>query len=275
MPLKNQSSNSSALKSSLTLKNLIPMLRASLRSPEVRKLIGASLGWGGAIVFGSIAIFFVSQLLVIRASIKSEELFVSTLTQKYNAMLSLESSADVLELNQALMDAAMPSEEGVPELMGQIQKIATESGVSLQSLQYGGSSKSSSNEASPVGDFEVVTMQASGSTPLISGLITFLKNLESGSRVVSTRNVSFSQTDSKDSTGISIAMTIDSYYIPSISEDDSDVAAENGFDRDASKPLSFDITSPEFTRLVDFLKTLRIYKSETQSGSVGKSNPFQ
>ncbi|MCL5004087.1 MAG: type II secretion system protein M [Patescibacteria group bacterium] len=171
-------------------------------------------------------------------------------SQKINNYVSLQQP---LKSTATLVDQALPDAGNIPDLMTQIQSIASGSAVTLRSLQFGGSTGGSK------GSFQTISLQAvfEGS---YAGISSLLKNLESTSRLIGVSSISFDA--QKDPNDVSSTFVITAYYLP--------VAVSPAVDQ-----ATLDFQSPATQKVLNFLKNLTPYTPQTTSVDVGKSNPFQ
>lgn len=275
MPLKNLPSNNKLLNQLQT------------RRGDIKRFAPIILGWGGFVILFILSLILYSSISEKRTEIKKAEELVELLEEKRETLARLESSSKTLELDEILIDTALPSEDFVPSLMGQVQKIATESGVHLKTLQFGGSSsRVAADESESAGTpttFERVNLQTVG-VASFSNLIRFLKSLETASRVVDVSEVRFTLGGEEDTSGsLSATVRLSSYYLgedtpPAQVIDEMGEMGEMGEmagEVDITRPLLLDLSSPEFVHLSDYLKTLRVYKLEAPTGQVGKPDPFR
>jgi len=118
-----------------------------------------------------------------------------------------------IEDSYLMLEQALPSEDGVPYLMTQVQQIASSSGVTVGSLQYSGGSKAALDveEGPHIGKVRislsgVVNPQA---------FISFVTNMERASRILDLEGLRYSY--SQDDNEISFSSIVVSYYLPIVS----------------------------------------------------------
>lgn len=181
---------------------------------------------------------------------KEELKNVTQRLENINKLVSLQQS---LKSSLTLVDKALPSAEGVPSLMIQIQAIATESGVTLKALQFGGLAKV---EGAP---YRKISLQA-----ILEGtftnLSTLLKTLENSSRLVDVESVAFDTRKGEGS--LSAALGLSAYFL------DTAVAVK-------TDGMALTFTSKVGLDTLDYLKKLKIYEPQTSLSTTGKSNPFE
>ena len=194
-----------------------------------------------------------------KLSAKNEEL--KQLKAKSSRLNSLISNQSTLKANLKLVDMAVPSKDNVPNLMTQIQRIASDSGVTLKALQFGTSSlNTSAGESNRVladKNIKRVLLQAIAEGAF-SNLQSFLRNLEEASRLISVDNVTFENKKSGSSVASTLGLT--SYYVDNVPTDPS---------------FSLDLGSEDLKTTLVKLKSMKIYETETTFSGVGKANPFE
>lgn len=211
-------------------------------------------GLGGSIVL-TLFIFLptVSRLPENYRKNKEQKAELTNVLQRLENINKLVSFQQSLKSSLALVDKALPSSEEVPSLMTQIQAIATESGVTLKALQFGGLAKV---EGVP---YRKISLQA-----ILEGtfanLSTLLKTLENSSRLVDVESVAFDTR--KGEGGLSAALGLSAYFLDTAAAPKSDGGA-----------LTF--TSKVGLETLDYLKKLKIYEPQTSPSTTGKSNPFE
>lgn len=183
---------------------------------------------------------------------KKELQSVSQHLKNINDLVTLQQS---LKSSLVLIDAALPSKEEVPNLMIQVQSIATESGITLKAVQFGGIAKVEGSA------HQKITLQTvlEGS---FGSLLTLLKSLENSSRIIDVESLNFDARKGEDN--LSASFGLNAYFL----------------DEGANKKNSAEVSPASFTSkaglsTLDYLKNLRIYEPQAVSTSVGKSNPFR
>lgn len=173
------------------------------------------------------------------------------LTDRLSKINTLVSSQQAIKSSVVLADKALPSKDDIPDLMNQIQAIATSSGVSLKSLQFGGITKA------PEGDFKKISMQAvmDGN---FTNMLNMLSNVEVTSRIINVHSVSF---DSQKGDSLTASLGLNAYF--------SDTTAK------PTGKSSLDFSSPSITSTLDYIKKLKPYNAQKTDINVGKSNPFE
>lgn len=182
---------------------------------------------------------------------KEKLVLVSERLKIINNLVSLQQS---LKSSLSLADKALPSREEVPILMTQIQALATESGVLLKTLQFGGISK-----ATEAGH-KKISLQAMLEGSYVN-LTSFLKNLEKTSRIIDVETVSFDSR--KNQENLSASLGLSAYFL----EKETTKIGPTG--------VALTFTSQSGLETLNYLKTLRVYEPQTEPATVGKSNPFE
>jgi|GEM_PF-5186568 Tfp pilus assembly protein PilO len=210
------------------------------------------IGLGGSLLLALAIIFPTASAIpaVYQGNNKqSEELsLLNTRLKKINSMVS---SQQAIKSSVILADRALPSKDDVPNLMNQVQAIATGSGVSLKSLQFNGIAKSED------GSYKKINMQAvlDGN---FTNLLSMLTSLETTSRLVNVITLSFDA--QKSSSGLTASLGLVSYFV------DSDIKAGPG---------NLDFSSSAIVSTLDYIKKLKPYEPQQLNVPVGKSNPFE
>lgn len=210
------------------------------------------IGLGGsAILVFAIVFPTVSAIPLVYSKNQESSNQSRDLNDRLNKINTLVSSQQAIKSSVVLADKALPSNDDIPDLMNQIQAIATSSGVSLKSLQFGGITKAAE------GDFKNISIQAvmDGS---FTNMLNMLTNIEVTSRIISVHSVSF---DSQKGDSLTASLGLTAYF--------SDTTTKpNG-------KSSLDFSSPAITSTLDYIKKLKPYSAQKTDINVGKSNPFQ
>jgi len=213
---------------------------------------------GLGLSLGLLLLVFLPTISALPGSISKrneQEKILGLLEEKSKKINSLLSLSQTIKTDVTLVDKALPSKDEVPSLMTQIQAIATESGVTLKALQFGGISKM------PEKIYKKIILQA----VLEGGYANILKdlvNLEKTSRIINVESVSF---DSRKGEGVlSVSLGLASFFLES---------GESEFDPLA--PINLNLSDKGVTQIIDFIKTLKIYEPQVSSIEVGRGNPFE
>jgi len=210
------------------------------------------IGMGGTLLLVLIIIYpTASAIPAVYSKNREQATELESINGRLKKINTLVSSQQAIKSSVILADRVLPSKDDIPNLMNQIQAIATSSGVSLKSLQFSGVSKSDE------GSFKRVNMQAimDGN---FSNFLSMLSNLESTSRMIDVSTVAFDS--QKNIGGLTGSIGLTSYFV------DSDTKGVSG---------SMDFTSAAITSTLDYIKKLKPYEPQQINVTVGKSNPFE
>lgn len=254
--------------------NDLNVLIAAWRRGALKPYYPSIIGGLGTVVFLIITLGLWGGISPRRDRVAQAESKLEILGEKYEFLIELQSARGILSEDAELLDIALPSEDAVPALMTQVQRIASESGVRLQALQFGGGGGRVEGEpeveaVGQVGSGEslievgVVSLQAVAEGPFVNIRI-FLYNLERAVRLISVEEVRFSTASAGGTSGRLVAtLRLSSAYLSSKSPGT------------VESPLQLSLSDPEFLTLMDFLKTLRVYEPQAPAGPTGKTDPFQ
>lgn len=205
----------------------------------------------------SLAIFFI----VIYPSIKNTPLLQAELDKKMK--LSEQLSTKLSRLNKLLdynsvvdedldlVSTLLVSEPTVPELLTQVDAIATESGLVVTRLNYATTSTSGASttaEASTASTGSSYTIVSLGTEGNYVQLLTFLDRLENSARIVEVEDIRYAiQENAEGAQTLGISLTLKSPYMTVKSDAITD------------DPIQTDITAPDFTSFIDEIKTYKVY----------------
>jgi|GEM_PF-3342429 len=228
---------------------------------------------GGGLFLGALILFLAIGLTSFSKyqsdSVKTKEIEGQLEGLKARLAIVNKTSPDRASLaeNSKLMDAVLPSDSSVPVVMTEVQQIANETGVTLTALQFaeGGSTVGGTKLAGAVN----MQTSAAGSYNTIQA---FLKGLENAGRLLIVDSLRFSSTSSQpvaaigETTPSSVGTTTITVSLNLVSPT---FAGKPGT---LSQAVSFN--TPEFTKLINLVKTFKIYSPTVDASGVGKSNPF-
>lgn len=167
------------------------------------------------------------------------------LEQKHQKLSELLSVKRNLLGNQELLQKALPKEDAVPLLMTQIEGLGKLSGVRVSHLGFSLPQETQESVEVP-GSGVSLTVVVTGS---YQGLQTFLTNLESTSRLIAVTNLRFSQALEKAESGdLSSTLGVSAHFLPA----EADVSLE--------RPITLDISSESFVKLMARVKSLNVYQ---------------
>lgn len=220
----------------------------------------------GSVVLGLSAVALIAlprilSLPTLQAELGQKNRQLELYREKNIKLADLLSHSEVLQTDLSLVDSALTDNENVPELLAQIEKIASESGVSVRSLHFGIKTPGAPAGAgrSPYQAVELQT-EADGS---YANIQNFLINLENASRLTFVDSLRFSQEAVHEATLLRASLTLEAYY----------VAVPNSWSLD--RPVTLNLSSPALSKVLEFLKPLRVYRVAISSGGAGKLNPFE
>ena len=141
-------------------------------------------------------------------------------------------------------------------LIMQLSQMAQESGMTVQHLGFGEGKTSptpkeaGAEEAAEAGGLKTISLTAVANGSY-EALRTFLRNLETTSRLINVTNFRFSQEQKEgEGGGLSVTLGLEAFYLPTVEKVSLDA------------PLTLDTTSKDYTELVRKIKALRVYQSE-------------
>src|SRR3989344_6152026 len=106
-----------------------------LKKEKNQKYLSAFLTIGASIFFILFAINpTISTIVKLRKEISDNKLLDKALTQKINNLSALNSSYEDIKADIPLIEDALPRKPDAPILVAQIQKLAQDSGLSIDSV---------------------------------------------------------------------------------------------------------------------------------------------
>lgn len=172
------------------------------------------------------------------------------LEEKNLKLTSLLDFKSVIDENNQLTSEVLAPEPLVPQLLTQIDIIASEAGLNVEKLSYStGTSfdtvSAQTTEEIPNAQYDIVVVSL-GVSGTYDQLVAFLKTVENAGRFIGVGNVRFSYS-SENANIVSAQIMLGSPYVSvqttAVTDD----------------PINFDISSSDFQNLVSKLKELRIY----------------
>ena len=171
----------------------------------------------------------------------------SALRKKLMNLNDLVDFKSVVEENSNLVNKALVSEELVPGLMTQIDRIAKEAGLTVNSLNYGlGSSKSKEAATSTTVTYNIVTTNLD-TTGSFAQLKTFMSTLEKAARLILIDNYRYSRNETAEGEKLGMNFVLVSPYL---------YVESNAITDD---PIDLDISDEKFRELIGKIKALRYY----------------
>ncbi len=144
-----------------------------------------------------------------------------------------------------LVSRVLVDEPMVPELLTQVDTIATESGLVVTKLTY--SFTEADKAAATAGGYPYINVSL-GAEGSYDQLIAFFESLEKAARVVYVQNFRFSEENKDNNSKLAIQVTLASPYLAVESKPNTD------------EPVKIDISNKDFIALVAELKKLKYYE---------------
>lgn len=209
----------------------------------------------GIVIFG-LGVFQILSLPSRQREISRAENNLLVLKQKSERLSEILSEIKTLESNLEVAQIALPASDDVPNLIMQLEQIAKQSGMMVQHLGFGEGKAATTPKEEGVEEVkEVSGIKEISLTAVVNGsygaLQTFLRNLESASRIVNVTNFRFSQGQKEgEEGGLSVTLGMEAFYLPAVDKVSIDT------------PLTLDTTSKEYIELIREVKALRVYRPE-------------
>lgn len=177
----------------------------------------------------------------LRKQISAEETRIVVLKEKNAKLLDLSDQSDGVTKDFALFDQAITSENKIPELLTQVQKISESCGVSVTTLQFGGETQQAGGRVQEVRLQYAVESSFSKLTCLVNAI-------EKASRLIDLESLRYSASINSE-TGAVILTTqaiLISYYTqePVLNPDN---------------PVAFSLSDPAYLHNLDLLKLFKVY----------------
>lgn len=188
------------------------------------------------------------ELPELQMELEQQTKLETVLSNKLNNLNRLVDFEGIVEENSDLVNKVLVSEGLVPGLLTQIDRIARDSGLTVNRLNYGlrSTTPTAVGEEQISGEYSVVTvnMDAVGS---FAQLKTFMDSIENAARIVLVDNFRYSLNTSGDETRIGVSFVLESPYL---------FVESNAITDD---PVDLDISDPEFLNLINKIKSLKYY----------------
>lgn len=186
------------------------------------------------------------ELPELEAQLDKSTALEAGLRKKLNNLNKLVDFGGIVEENSGLVNKVLVSEELVPGLLTQIDRLALEAGLTVNILNYGLGSSGSKEGGSESITYNIVTtnLDVTGS---FSQLKAFMKNVENAARLVLVDNFRFSQskTEEGEKLGINFVLISPFLYVES--------------DAITDEPIDLDIGDDAFLDLINKIKNLKYY----------------
>jgi Tfp pilus assembly protein PilO len=189
-----------------------------------------------------------------RRLIAARQETLETLKSKNRALGEVLSRIKTVGSNQELLKQAVPVSDDVPYLMTQLERVGKDSGVVVRHLGFSVAKKSSGADGEEAKNETVGGAKKISLTVVVTGtysnLLSFLKNLERTSRVITVTNLKFSPATQEEgeAEGLSATIGVTSYYL----EEPQQLSIDT--------PLDLDLSSPEYVDVIKKVKELRVYE---------------
>jgi Tfp pilus assembly protein PilO len=202
------------------------------------------------VLSGLIGVFILvpsyKNLPELEAQLNSKKKLKHDLTMKLENINRLSDFKNVVDENSQLVDRALVSQELVPGLLTQIDKIARDSGFKLSRLNYGLGTTTQTGVSGDAVTYDFVTVNL-GVNGSFEQLKTFLRNLENSARIINVDKFRYSLSESEEGESLGVTFVLMSPYLY--------VESEAVID----EPIDLDISNPDFISLINKIKNLRYY----------------
>ncbi len=169
----------------------------------------------------------------------------TNLRNKLNNLNRLVDFKSIVDENSNLVNKVLLSEELIPGLLTQVDRIARESGLLVSRLNYGLGATTESEIAGAI-SYNYVTINL-GAVGSFAQLITFIENVENAARLINIDQFrySLSTTDFEEVLGINFVLQSPYLYI------ESDAVTDDAID--------LNISNQDFLDLINRVKNLKYY----------------
>ncbi len=198
----------------------------------------------------------IQKLPQLQADLQNKVTLRTQLESKVVALNKLTDYKSVLEEDLGLVDKILVSDDNVPYLLNQIDQISRGVGLEISKLNYGvgGSTEIDSNTGESATQYIAVNLGASGN---YDQLIKFLKNIENAARLIDVSNYRYGVSTTDDTSAVlSLSFLFYSPYLKVNSNATTD------------EPISLDLTSPDFIKNINFLKSFTFYQNAVPAENV-------
>lgn len=164
----------------------------------------------------------------------------------------------VVDEDSAIVSKILVSESMVPQLLTQIDQIATESGLEANKLSY--SFNETSTPGSPSGGGTTFVSIALGASGSYSQIQAFLSTLENAARIINVSNFRYTLSESPEKTFLGANFSLNSPYL---------YVQSNATTDDA---INMDITDKKFIDFINKIKLFKYYDITINSEVVNKAS---
>jgi len=226
------------------------------------------------LVAGILALVLVGVIVLLFPKIKNnydsyekEKEAVSRLKTKAAALDSFVEQMSLLKQEDTVLHNVLPEEIDIPNFMGRISKVATDSAVLIDSFQLVSEGRPASSKATRSSKAVNFSLTVSGS---YQEILSYVTNLENFASIVDFSNVTITNVEALDTSGepsssnsLSADFSLSAYYFPSRAENPN-----------LDDKIDFSLDSNSFKEIMSKAKGMVYWKAEQYQSPVGKSNPF-
>ncbi len=182
----------------------------------------------------------------LQTQLDQKRLLKSNLEKKIDNLNRLADFKNVVDEDAALVSKVLVSDQLIPGLLTQVDKITQEAGLSINRLNYGvGVTTQAGGTATPV-TYNYVTVNL-GVTGSFEQIKTFLSRLEGAARIIDVDKFRYtlSETDAGNFLGVNFVLVSPYLFVESTAITD--------------ESINLDISSPAFVGLINKIKNLNYY----------------
>lgn len=196
-----------------------------------------------------------NNLPELRSQLENKSRLKRNLELKIDNLTRLSDFKNVVDENSQLVSRVLVSEQLVPNLLTQVDKISQEAGFSINRLNYGLGVTTQIGGTGDVVTYNFVTVNL-GVNGSFEQLKTFLSRLENAARIIDVDKFRYtlSESDTGDFLGINFVLSSPYLFVES--------------DAVTDEPVDLDISNPEFVDLINRLKNLNYYDPSVVDTSV-------
>lgn len=189
-----------------------------------------------------------------KAELDKNSVTLETLNAKSAALTKMKDYNTVLQENVGLVEKLLVSESSVPQLLDEIQQIATNAGMEMQRLNYSytGSATDTSPDATANVRKEDVAGTVNVSLSVKGGydqMVVFMQEIEKAARLAFVTTFRFGAEEADANPDVITAnINVDSPYMFVQSSAVTD------------DPVTLDVTSPQFVTFMNSIKDYKVYE---------------
>lgn len=233
-----------------------------LKKETLRPYVGPALAL--MVSFGLVVGLIIPRAPKIPELKKQEKQTQETLTklaQKSKTLKNLASQKAILEADYAVMKDVLATDPEVPTLVDQVQKIATDSAVTVKSLNFSGEKKDKKEKEGALTELGVgISIEG-----VYDNVLAYLRAVEQAARVLKVKALRFTAVsgEGKSEAGnITTSVGLSSYYQPETAK------------ASLESPVPADFQSKKYQDLLIKLRNLQVYRAIIDTSGVGKPDPF-